>query len=1129
VREASSGSQALILELNQDATLWRNSNGTRIPCRKTGDILISFLQNGNSVSVQVDRWVTDTADAATGCAKTGHLDAASGLTPGVDVQGSWNESSAINNYLPGFFSFGMGAIPEIQFGEAAINLSKWLSNLGDPCGVVASTWAHSRASDTIDSDMKDYVAPGSFRVTKACPALSSSASGKVNRRARGKHRPRRHLVLRSSLTIHDTATLSGGDSPTGTITFNLYGPDSPDCTGTPVFTWPAAVMGNGAYRSGDYAVTRAGTYRWVVDYSGDANNEAAGPTGCGQDAETVTISPASPTLTSTASGPLKRFDRRTRRPSHRRRVVRLHTARAGQSISDTADLEGGIAPTGTITFRLYGPNDTDCSHDPIFTSDVPVSGNGPYTSKSFTPSSAGTYYWRVEYSGDTNNNGAGPTDCGLSSETTVIKPAQPTIVTEASQATEVGKEIFDRATLSGGADPTGTITFNVYGPDDIGCSGTPADTSTVAVSNGDGTYTSRSFTPSRPGTYRWVASYEGDANNTPATTHCNDPGEAVDVGHPMAQPALTTTPSAGGPAGSPIHDTAHLSGGDNPTGTITFELFGPDDSTCKAWAAPPSSVTVSGNGSYDSPMFTPTIAGTYRWVATYSGDQRNLGAGPTGCDAETVVLSKAAPALHTLAPPFAPVGRSVNDVASISGSDPRGTITFRLYGPNNPGCSAPPVFTTTRTVTGNGVYHSARYVPAQTGTYLWVATYSGDANNEPAATGCGDMGEKVVVRPVRSRLSTSASPPANLNKRARRLQAAGQSIYDSATLAGFAPTGSITFRLYGPNDANCSGAAIFTSTIAVSGSGVYNSDRFTPSASGTYRWRATYSGDTNNLPAGPTGCRDPAEQVQVTLPADPQLTTSASAAVTLGGAIHDTAHLSGGDNPTGTITFNLYGAGDTGCAGNPVFTSTVTVAGNNDYTSASFTPTSAGAYRWVASYSGDAANHPAGPTACDDTAEAAVVRPPSITPVVPMFSTTAAAQSSGGRELYDTAHLDGGIDPGGTITFTLFGPNDQSCSGPPAFTTRVAVSGNGDYRSEGFAVPLPGTYRWVASYSGDAMNAAAGPTSCGDSAETSTVSATPAPAPEPGPNVPTPPKPPRPKPKPKPKPTPPPPPPPVTG
>src|SRR5437773_3142427 len=78
----------------------------------------------------------------------------------------------------------------------------------------------------------------------------------------------------------------------------------------------------------------------------------------------------------------------------------------------------------------------------------------------------------------------------------------------------------------------------------------------------------------------------------------------------------------------------------------------------------------------------------------------------------------------------------------------------------------------------------------------------------------------------------------------------GGSISDTATLAGGSGTlgGTITFTLYGPNDATCGNAAIFTNpkTVVSSGGGAGTaiSDPFTPSQAGTYRWRASYSGDT---------------------------------------------------------------------------------------------------------------------------------------------------------------------------------------------------------------------------------------------------------------------------------------------
>ena len=764
------------------------------------------------------------------------------------------------------------------------------------------------------------------------------------------------------------------------------------------------MAGNGYYTSGEYAPTVAGTYRWRVDYSGDDNNDPAGPTACGDATETAVVNPAHPDLTSAASG---------LGPAHRR-PAGSRTARAPQPIHDAATISGGLSPTGTITFDLHGPHDRTCTGTPIFSSTVPINGNGTYISDEFTPATAGTYRWVVNYSGDANNHPAGPTDCGIDTETITIESAHPTLTTVASGSTDLGSPIHDSATLSGGADPTGAIDFHLYGPDDDTCTGPRADSSSVNVS-GNGTYDSPPFTPTVAGTYRWVASYSGDGNNTPVATSCSDPAETVVVAHPTAHPSLTSTASPSAPAGSPVHDIAHLSGGSDPTGTITFEVFGPDDGGCVSSPADTSTVAVDhGNGDYRSAPFTPTKAGTYRWIVRYSGDDRNFGAGPTLCDesAEHVVINRSRPAVTTVASPGLAVGQPISDSALLSGgSDPSGTITFRLFGPNNPTCSTPAVFNARLTVTGNGLYQSPKFVPQQAGTYLWQVFYSGDANNERARSGCGAAHEVVVVHPLHPHLITTASPPVT-GSHSRRVRSAGLSIYDTATLSdGWLPTGEISFALYGPDDSTCSGSPVFTTATSVSGNGTYNSEPFTATVSGTYRWRARYSGDANNHPAGPTACGVTAETVDVIVPADPTLTTSASQAVELGGAVHDTAHLSGGENPTGTIIFRLYPPQDTDCSGNAEFTSVVPVNGNGDYDSAPYTPTVAGAYRWTADYTGDAANNVAGPTVCGDSAEMAFVRPPAIVPVTPGFSTTASGSSGVGAPIDDVAHLTGGLDP----------------------------------------------------------------------------------------------------------------------
>jgi hypothetical protein len=68
-----------------------------------------------------------------------------------------------------------------------------------------------------------------------------------------------------------------------------------------------------------------------------------------------------------------------------------------------------------------------------------------------------------------------------------------------------------------------------------------------------------------------------------------------------------------------LTDSATLSGGYNPAGTITFTLMAPDGSTVDTETA-----AVSGNGMYSTPTgYSPSIAGAYHWVTRYSGDVNN--------------------------------------------------------------------------------------------------------------------------------------------------------------------------------------------------------------------------------------------------------------------------------------------------------------------------------------------------------------------------------------------------------------------------------------------------------------------------------------------------------------------------
>jgi hypothetical protein len=226
-------------------------------------------------------------------------------------------------------------------------------------------------------------------------------------------------------------------------------------------------------------------------------------------------------------------------------------------------------------------------------------------------------------------------------------------------------------------------------------------------------------------------------------------------------------------------------------------------------------------------------------------------------------------------------------------------------------------------------------------------------------------------------------------------------------------------------------------------------------------------------------------KVVITYTPTPALTTSASPGGTLGASVHDTATLADGISPTGSITFNLYGPDDSTCSGPPAFTSgpPVNVSGNGSYQSGDFTPTAAGTYRWTASYSGDSNNNPSA-SPCNAANESVTIK------ASPTLATNASAAIAVGGQIHDTATVSGGSSPGGQITFSLYGPDDANCSGTAAFTDTKAVSGNGPYQSGDFSPTAPGTYRWVASYSGDAHNNAAS-SPCNAANESVTVSPAP--------------------------------------
>ena len=223
----------------------------------------------------------------------------------------------------------------------------------------------------------------------------------------------------------------------------------------------------------------------------------------------------------------------------------------------------------------------------------------------------------------------------------------------------------------------------------------------------------------------------------------------------------------------------------------------PSPSICTGLAAGCLSyrvVTVSGNGTYTTPTgytlpTTGTVTGTYQWVATYSGDGNNNGVA-SAKGIEPVVVSPAnlllsttnIPSDVTLSDTPLPIS---TDSATLTGSyHATGTITFDLYGPDGVTID----FTDTQPANGDGTYITTFAPPTTappgfpiTGTYNWVVSYSGDANNNGVVSSVGN--EAVQVHAANPSLGTNSSP-------GRVTLSSGSSsiLTDTATLTGgFSP------------------------------------------------------------------------------------------------------------------------------------------------------------------------------------------------------------------------------------------------------------------------------------------------------------------------------------------------------
>ena len=532
------------------------------------------------------------------------------------------------------------------------------------------------------------------------------------------------------------------------------------------------------------------------------------------------------------------------------------------------------------------------------------------------------------------------------------------------------------------------------------------------------------FTPNRNPTFDSSATLSGF--QTIAVASAN----AADIADPnlrnagsgttqLSFPQLTTTPTPSlGDLPSPplvLSDSAQIvglvpgAGNTPPNGEVEFRLYPPSDQLCTGAVFrsqvvnvnDPARCSVNGtsyqvNCTSGTPLTVDTT-GVWHWTATYLPDANNVQV-VSPCASEPVTVGPAQPVLTTT-PSAAKFGSAMNDTGQLTlGSGPpfAGSITFNLFDPTQqPNCTGVPRYTQTVPVSAAGAATtSPGFIADQVGTWQWSASYSGDANNKPATSGCGQEPVNVpppvltIVKSPKGSTYVAGSPisfnilvtntgpgtatkvrfaPADILPDPNRSLSWSISVQPAGNPCTVTPSGPALQLLncnFGDLLEGASVAVTVTSQTQANDPGDCGTPLTLTNNASVIADNAGQKTDTGSLV-----CQGPTSLTTTPMPATGKVG---------GPALNDSAVLGGGPPPwAGAITFNLFDSTQTGCIGTPRFTQVVPVtAGGTAASTGGPIPDKTGKWQWTATYSGDA-THAAATSGCG--AEPVDISPPVIT------------------------------------------------------------------------------------------------------------------------------------------------------
>jgi hypothetical protein len=469
--------------------------------------------------------------------------------------------------------------------------------------------------------------------------------------------------------------------------------------------------------------------------------------------------------------------------------------------------------------------------------------------------------------------------------------ATTTALSSSANPSMSGQNVTFTAAVSG-ASPGGAVTFKDGGTDIPGCAN-------VSVSGGSAYCTVASLAL---GAHALTADYSGDARNNASSGTLT---QVVNKANTTTALTSSSNPSA---FGQSITFSAAVSivspGSGAPSGTVQFKADGVALGSAVNLSAGGASVTMAALG-----------GGAHVVTAEYSGNA-NLNASSGALWPQTVFPASTTTTLASSANPST-YGQTVTFTATVaSGAGaPGGSVQFKVDGVN----------------LGSAVSLSSGQASLSTaslsaGTHTITAEYSGSANH---AASSGALSPNQRVNPANGSVSLTASANPSV---------LGQSVSFTATVAGYAPTGAISFSDDGVPIAGCQSVPLVNSAASCAAA---------PETAGTHTIGAAYGGDANHSAASGTLAQvanKAATTTSIVASANP---SAVGDSVTFTVTVRAVAPGSG--TPTGTLDFYetlAPGAASVGALASPTLADGVAT-----FTVSSF---SAGVHPLLAMYSGDA-------------------------------------------------------------------------------------------------------------------------------------------------------------------------------